>query len=252
MASVLYKLGDFTFPRGTTVQGIQRGRTIGSQKLARATGNRQTAGSRNGISIALRVPIVKGPFDTSDHRTRVDALRAALAVGPARFWLYSDRYYRCCEAQAEPEDFGDTGFNRVDEMHVTIIGPDPLMFSSTDSTDTWTSPTSGGTRTVTAGGNAPAAPSLSLTVGGSGAETIDWEIENSTTGEVFTLAGDVTAGDVIVVNTLAKTVKIGTTDRKDLFDGLFLSLAAGANSLTNTQTASSIASLVTAWTDRYE
>ncbi len=241
------------FPLGTSVQEILRGRTIGRAKLARADGMRQTGGYRNGIDVALTVPICKGPLDETAFRSRRDTLRAMLAVGPARFHCgYSDRFYRCCEPEGEAEAVvAESLLGRFHAIRQRIIGPDPFEYSTAENTTTWT-PTSGGTQAVSTSGNAPAAPVISVTVGGSGLETIAFTIGNTTTDEEFTLAGEVTAGDVIVVDSILKTVKIGTTNRIDLFDGLMVTLNPGSNTIETSWSSSSIASISFAVRDRFE
>lgn len=248
----LIKFGDVVLPEGTSVASIERGRSIGTAKLARTQGARQTAGYRNGIRVVLRVPLFQGPMHTTELRARVDTFRASLAVGPDKLWLYNDRYYRCCEAVSEPSSFGETHFDRIEQVEVTFVGPDPLMFDSTTNTDTWSAPSTGNTRSIVAGGNAPAAPKFTITVGGSGAETIAFDVTNNTTGESFTLAGDVTAGDVIVVDCLLKTVTIFGANYLSLFDGLFPRFDVGANQMQLDWTSSSISSVVTTWQNRYE
>lgn len=250
--SRLLKLGSTTFPLGTSVASIERGRTIGHQKVARRHGAQQTAGYRNGIRITLRIPLARGPLDQSVLRDREDDARAMLAIGPADLYLYDDRYYRCMESEREPEVIGPTGFDRVHEMEAYLLGPDPLMFDTVENTDTWTPSGTGDTNTFTAGGNAQAAPSISLTVGGSGAETIAFAVTNNTTGEAFTLDGDVTAGDIIVIDTIRLSTKISGTNRMDLFDGIFPHFDVGANELQVDWTSSSITGVSVTWRDRWE
>lgn len=250
--SRLFKFGDTTFPLGTSVASIDRGRTIGYQKVARGHGMRQTAGYRNGIRVTLRIPLVSGPLDTSPLRPREDDVRAMLAVGPSNLYLHDDRYYRCMEPEREPTIIQPTGFDRVHELEASLIGPDPLLFDTTVNSSTWTPSGSGDTETFTAGGNAQAAPTISLTVGGSLAETIAFTVTNNTTDEAFTLAGDVTAGDIIVVDCLRLSVKIGAVNKLDLFDGIFPHFDVGANELQADWTSSSITSVAVSWQDRWE
>lgn len=251
MATRLLRYGGYTLPTGSSVQRIERGRTIGSAKLARNTGARQTSGQRNGISVSVRVPLYKGPLDTSDLRTRIDELRQYLAAGPGNLYVWDDRYYRCCEPISEPDTIEATAYGRFQETDITFIGPDPYLYGA-EVTDTWSGPSSGGTRSVSTTGNAAAAPTFSITVGGAGAVTIEFTVTNSTTGESFTLGGSVTGGNVILVNCLEKTVKIGSTNYLSLFNGIFPTLAPGANTLTVSWTSSSISTVVTTHRPRWE
>jgi hypothetical protein len=248
----LLKFGTYTLPGGFKVVSIERGRTIGHQKLARATGARQTAGYRNGVRVQVAGGIYRGPMDSSVVRDRQDTLRAALAQGPSRLWLYDDRYYRCMEPEQEPESYLATGFDRMADLQISFLGPDPLMFDVTPGTDVWSGFSSGDTREITVGGNAPAAPLLSITVGGAGAVSLAATITNETTGEAFTLTGDVEGGDVIEVDSLYQTVQIDGADRRDLFDLLFPHLTPGANTLEAEWTSGSISGIVTDWDPRWE
>ncbi len=253
IAETYLAFGSTEFPLGTSVRTIGRGRTIGRSKLARSTGMVQTLGYRNGIEAEVTVPICRGPLTDTDFRTRRDAARAMMAVGPSRFHIgYTDRYYRCCEAEGEPEDvIAETTLGRFHAIRQRIVGPDPYEYSTAETSETWV-PSSGATRSIVATGGAQAAPTISLTVGGSGLETIAFTVENETTGEEFTLAGEVTAGDVIEIDCLLLRVLIGTTDRLDLFNGLFTNLDVGTNSVIISWTSSSVTSATVAYNPRWD
>lgn len=253
IAETYLAFGSTEFPLATSVQVINRGRTIGRAKLARAHGMVQTAGYRNGIELDVTVPICRGPLDESEFRTRRDAARAMMAVGPSRMYAgYTDRYYRCCEAEGEPEDvIAETLLGRYHAIRQRIVGPDPFEYSTTEVTDTWV-PSSGATHSINVTGGAAAAPTFSLTVGGSGLETIAFTVSNETTGEGFTLEGDVTAGDVIEVDCLLLRVTIGDTNYMSLFEGLFPSLALGSNSIVISWTSSSVTSATIAYSPRWD
>lgn len=253
MADTYIAMGSTEFPLGTSVQQIGRGRAIGRAKLARGTGMVQTIGYRNGIEVAVTVPICRGPLSDTDFRTRRDAARAMMAVGPARLYAgYTDRYYRCCEAEGEPEDvISETLLGRYHAIRQRIVGPDPFEYSTTVNTNTWV-PASGVTHAINVSGGVAAAPTIRLTVGGSGLETIAFTVENETTGEEFTLTGDVTAGDVIAIDCLLLRVLIGTTDRLDLLLGLFPSMSVGANNITVSWSSSSVTSVTVTHESRWD
>lgn len=253
MSTPLLKLGSYTFPLGFKVVQVERGRSIGASKLARTDGNRQQRGLRNGVRVTVEGGIYKGPLDTSSVRDRQDALREALAAGPAKLWLYSDRFYRCMEVENEPDSYIATGFNRIDDITISFVGPDPGLYEPTTNTDTWTAPAgSPATRTITYAGNMIGQPEMTFVVGGAGAQSINWTVTNTSTGDSFTLIGSVTGGDSIVLNSIKKTVLIGTTDYRSLFNLLFLTLAEGPNALTITQTTGTISSVTTTWQERWE
>jgi hypothetical protein len=256
--SRLFKLGSTTMPLGTSVSVIDTSRTIGSQKLARAHGNRQTIGYRNGSRAEVEVPICKGPLDLSAVRPRIDAVRAIFDQGPANLYFHDDRYLRCVECESEPNLIEHkTGFDRIHAIRAVLIGPDDVYFGTASNTEAWT-PSSGTEHSFTVGGDWLTYPTISLTVGGSGLETIAFEVSNTYTWrgteytETFTLAGDVTAGDVIVVKCLSHpTVKIAGVDRMDLFDQLFLKMSPGTNGMTISWTASSVTGVSVVWPERY-
>src|SRR5262249_40326591 len=150
---------------------------------------------------------------TTVVRDEYDDLKAALSDQPQNLYFDSDRYWRCVRVEKIGNTYDPTDYGRIqNRIRIDFVTSDPFQYSSIETTDTWTPSGSGDTHTVTPGGNASALPELSLTVGGSGAKTINWEFFNDTTDESFTLAGDVTGGDVIVVDSVLKTVLIGTDD----------------------------------------
>jgi hypothetical protein len=100
-------------------------------------------------------------------------------------------------------------------------------------------------------GNAPAAPELRLTVGGSGEVTLAATVTNETTGEAFSLDGTVEGGDIILVNTLEETVLIGAANRMDLFDGLFPLLALGENTFSVEVCSAVLTNLDVYWRSRW-
>ncbi len=244
----LFRLGTSTFPIGTSVAKINKGRTIGSAKLARAHGNVQTIGYHNGVEIELRVPICRGPLDESAVRAREEEVREILDQGPASLYLHDDRYWRCVECRDEPTVISETGFDRLHSIGVTLLGPDDNLFAAETTTETWT-PSNGVAHAMVISGNALAYPTIELTVGGSGLETIAFTVSNTYTyrgeekEEEFTLSGDVTAGDVIVVRTLPRPyVKIGAIDYMSLLEGLFPRMFAGVNDWVLSWTSATIAS----------
>ena len=108
------------------------------------------------------------------------------------------------------------------------------------------------TNTLVHAGNLYALPEMTFEVGGNGTQLINWTITNNATGDYFTLAGSVMGGDEIVVNSVRKTVLIGTTDRRDLFNLLFLTLVEGANEIEVTRTAGILRCVTTTWQSRWE
>lgn len=253
--SYLLKLGDYTFANTWHIAADGREMIVGSAKLARNHGGRLLPGTLGPKRFMVRGGLFR-ELRSDSHtalRTALDSLYSELlADGPQTLYYgEDDRYYRCVQVERVNPTFTPTSFLRFAEIEVEMIGPDPFRYSTTQTSDTWSAPSSGGTRSITAGGNAPALPKFTITVGGSGSQSVAFTLANNTTGESFTLQGTVSAGDVIVVDSLLKTVKIGSTNEIDLFDGQFPKLNVGANTLQVTISTSSITSIVTTFNARY-
>lgn len=221
-------------------------------KLPRQHGGRALDFYLQPRRLLVRGGEIKGPFDSSDLRTRVDAIRAALGAAPQNLQFESDRYWRDVRVEYFRNPYGPTHYCRIAaEMEVSFLARDPFQYAIMGSSDTWSSPTTGATNTITVGGNTSARPIFTITVGGSGPVTIDWTLENTTTGEEFTLSGSLTGGAVIVVDCLDMTVMSGSTDEISMFDGVFPSMALGDNTFQVTIDSGTITSIVTTWRSRW-
>jgi phage-related protein len=244
--------GSFTFPRGFSVADDSGDSEVSSNKLVRADGGTRPNSTLEAKKITIRGGIIGKPGNTM--RQQLDALKAALNAGKQNLSLESDRFYREVQKVRLSSGFGPTHYGRiVDTVQITFEAGDPFQYAATATeslTNAISSSPTNKTLTV-ADGNAPAMPELRLTVGGSGAITLAATITNTTTGESFTLAGAVTGGDVIKVNSLDQTVLIGTTDKMALFEGVFPKLALGANTITIAYTSGTITNLAGVWRSRW-
>lgn len=251
--SYLLRYGTYTFPATFHPAAVPGSRVVGAEKLPRADGGRVSPSYLDTKRILVRGGLAQGPMDSSDLRARIDALRAALAAQPQNLYLWSDRYYRNVYVGEQPEDYEPTGFGRLASIEIEFVTGDPFQYSTTETTDTWSAIASTGeTRAITPGGNAPALPKFAITVAGSGAKTLDWTIHNQTTDEAFTIAGTVTGGDVIDVDCLAQTVVVGAVDKMTLFDGRWPTLAAGvANTLEESYDGAALSQIVTTYRSRW-
>lgn len=225
-------------------------------KLVRADGANVIRGTHGPRRIVYRGALVRGPIKTSG----LTSLRASFDALTAQFFsndplnLYtgeSDRYLRNVECTHCNRSYEPNGYSRQWNVDVEFLTGDPFYYSTTTTSDAWTVSTSGATHTITTTGNAYAQPVFSITVGGSGAKTIAYTLTNNTSGNAFTLAGNVTGGDVIVVDTLNRTVTIAGVDKISLFDGLWIELLSGANVLTETYGVATITSIATSYINRY-
>jgi hypothetical protein len=151
-----------------------------------------------------------------------DLLAANDVSVPAQLVVRDNWYYLAtCESIADSER--DVTSIQYD---ATYVCADPVAFSTTLSTPTL--PTTGGTITSVAG-NKPALPALTLTVSAAPASSY-LTVTNTTTSESFVLFPDATG--VFVIDSLAESCKVGTTDKMACFQGRFISLRPGSNTLT--------------------
>lgn len=243
MATRLLKFGTYEFPDGFRVREDPTPRLIPAAKYPRAHGSRAIPGYLDAKTVIVDGGIYKGPLDQTDVRDRLDALRAAIANGPNCLYLYSDRYYRNVQGTLR-DTYEVTAFARFADVQVEFICPDPFQYSSTSEAITESVAGSGETWNVTNGGNAPSAPVLEITVGGSGSEQILFTMTNVTTSQQFTLSGEAAAADVIVVNCEDRTVQIAGIDKMALFEGLFPELAVGVNTMLEQFQSSAITQVV--------
>lgn len=245
------QFGSYVFPPTFYITEDPFQRITGSQKLPRADGGRVPVGTLERKRFVIRGKLIKGPTNPTNLRTRLDELRAAVHDGEQPLYLWEDRYYRNCQLTEYSDNYEATGFARIDDIFLAFETGDPFQYSEDLTSDTWAVSASGSTRTITSAGNAYAYPKLKITVGGAGSQTIAYTITNQTTGEAFTLSGTVTGGQVIEVDCLEQTVVIGSTDYLSLFDGQWLKLNAGGNSILEAYSSGTITQIVTEYRDRW-
>lgn len=203
--------------------------------------------------IPIRGTLIKGPISNlgayNDLRSAVDALRAQLATGPQPLYFWDDRYYRQVRRRGLSVSYVEKRYENIANIEIEFVTGDPYQYYHSSTNNVWAAPASNTTQVITTGGNASASPIYKLTTGSA---SINWTITNQTTGIAFTILGTgLTPGDIIVVDTLAKTVVIGSTDEMDLFDGEFPLLSNGANTLHNLQTLGTLTRLETIWQNRW-
>lgn len=259
MGYLLSFQGDVTYNFGPTWYPADRssGLSIPQSKLPRTHGARQLGGYAPHRKLTIRGGFVHnggGLGGVANFRTELDNLMQSLNSGAGSLYFGdSTRYYRCCRWESMGESYDPTAWARILQgSGITFVTGDPYQYGAAGADDTWTGPTDATTHVVTvAGGNAPALPTLAITVGGAGSQSIQWTLTNLATSEAFTLYGTVTGGDVITLNSLLKSCYIGLTDKATLFDGQFLSLNVGTNTLSIDIDAGTITSIATSWITRY-
>jgi phage-related protein len=243
------QFGSYVLPSGWAPVDMSLQSVVPVSKLPRSDGGYRLPGTLGPRRVVFRGTILRS--SSQSWRQRVDDLLHELHEHRgSSLYVDSDRYLRSVDVEAVRLAFEPPDWGRVAEAEIEFIAADPFFYAAAETTNTETVAATGETWAVTVGNYAHVRPTFEITVGGSGAETIAFTITNNTTGEAFTLDGDVTAADVIVVDCLARTVVIGATDKMSLFEGVFPRLDVGANTLQEDYTSSEITQVVTKWRTR--
>lgn len=246
------QFGTFAFPVGFYVASIDMTREVPSAKLPRADGARVILGYLDAKKITVHGGVYHASLSTGGGatvRAQLDALKGALAQGPAAFYTDSDRFYRNCQQSAYSDTFDPTEFNRMCTVAFDLISGDPFSYEVAAQSPSQAISASGQTMTVTNGGNATAAPQFLITVGTTG--TLFATITNTTTGEAFTLNNAYNAGDVLIIDSLAQSVTKAGADITADFEGVFPRLLPGANTITESYTYGAISNLALHWNNRF-
>lgn len=254
MANLALQFGSYALPGVFALTSDPMPVSVPMAKIPRAYGSRVSTAYPEGKVITFEGAFAAGlgVVDPATLRTAISTLRANLQ-GLQNLQAYSDRYWRNCYLKAANATFEGVEMARFGKVSLQFATGDPFEYSTTTTTASAAITGSGQTLAAPNGGEAFAAPAISLTVGGSGAQTLSCTLTNSTTGEAFTLNGACNGGDVFVVDTLNKTVTISGADKTALFDGLLLpsGLLTGANTLTVAYTSATITNISVAFNARY-
>ncbi len=266
MPSRLLKIGSYVFPNTFALVSHERVNVVPSGKLPRADGSRTIRGSSDatvlriegGLSISPIASRVSGVAVTNIRDAIDDMLEALKANTPDDFYPgWDDRYYPNVDLLRFPEENDVALHGKVAHISIDLIAPHSFQVSTTLTTDTWTPGGSGQTRVITVGGKTVTFPQFEFTVPSSGPKTIDYTLRNETYGETFTLsnidtAANVNGGDVIIVDYETETVTIAGADRRDLFDGVFVSMRKGPNTMYEAYGATAISQIVTKYRNRWQ
>lgn len=251
MARII-KFGSTELPPGFAPAGESIGIDLQPMKLPREHGARVLTAYQTEIVVPIRGRFIKGPipilFGQNDMRGAIRSLHSLIRSGPQNLYFYDDSYLRNCQGQFSCSNEPHL-FEKIVDVEIQFTSGDPFWYDGNETLDDWSSPA--GTRVVTTGGNASAQPQYRFTTGSA---SINWTLTNNTTGKSLQIAGtSLTAGQVIVVDTLEKTVKIGTTDFMSLLiaGSEFFPLANGANTLQITTTLGTLSLLRTVYRNRW-
>lgn len=254
--------GSYTFPLTFTAVSDAADSDVPRAQIPRRHGSVALAGYLTERKIRVTGSLIGADgnhpiTNCTVFRTALDALKGACNGGAGSLYVdpAGDRYY----ANAQKLTLMVTSpaeYLAMADIDVDFVCPDPFAYSTTLSSDTWNSGlTSGATHVVTNGaGDAFAVPVITITLAATAALALT--ISNNTTGEACTLNGTPT-GTVIVIDTGAEDVYYSggpPGGAFGLFDGIFPTLALGANTLQITLgagNAATISSIVTTWRSRW-
>jgi phage-related protein len=181
-------------------------------------------------------------------RTNLDALKAALRNGEQKLTMDDDRYIM---ARLKDFDYSFVVMQRMANWSANFICGFPFWVAESATSDT-TTPTSCVDYTITNSGNAYARCKVEITAVSQ--ITDDCSFSNSTTGVGFKYRGTTAAGKTLEVDNQYDTMDLqvlnnGTDDHTN-FEGDFIMLAPGDNSVRFTGTAGT--SVKVTWRDTWE
>lgn len=256
LTNYLLQFGSYVFDRTFYPAEDDLPQIVPVQKSPRSDVNRGIRGSLGPRRLKIHGGWVGNPsaiIGGVDIPTKLDLLLEAL-ISNAPSNLYfgnSQRYLRLVQCEDVPKVWGSR-FGRSVEIEIPLVAADPFYYSLLTYTDVWHPPSSGSTRVFVGGAQtAYQQPIYSMTVAGTGAKTIDWTFSNTSIGKSLTLAGSVTGGDIIIVDTLNQTVTIGGVDKIALFDGQWVELRAGSDTFTIAYGAAACSKISLLWQRRY-
>jgi len=245
---VQIKFGSLTFDDTITIASIDisDSKNVKLSDIPKSDGSVAEEARKTSIRVSARGSVAGSDYD--DLRAQLDTLKAALR-GIQKFTIDDDRYL-----MAQLKDFSTTfpAIRKVAMFTATFIAHYPFWLSESIQVDDRV-PVSGVGYVVNNAGNAPARVKVEITAPAGGI-TNDIALANETTGEGFRYTGDLTAGEVLVVNNRMDKddfeVLNNTADDHQQYEGDFITLGPGNNTITFTGKANTAVKL--SWRDTYE
>jgi phage-related protein len=249
MANYNLKFGSYQFPSTFYPASVPSDSRIDTAEIPRRDGV-----VASDARLKEKVVTVRGFIraDTPDAlRLAMDYMLGSINYGRQKLYLWDDRYI-WAQKQSFTTDYDPTSFKRYCAVSIDFLSDTALWEADTESSDTWSSPANGATHDIAVGGTAYTEPVFEITAAATGTLDIELSIGDS----VFTLSGEVNAGDVLVVDCGDQTVTLDLddSDYMSMFDMVFLRLTGNAtNTLKYTQYEGSagVSQIVTKWRDRW-
>jgi hypothetical protein len=154
-----------------------------------------------------------------------------------KFTTYDDLQLQC-EVVIDKLNFPYT--HSINTFLVEAIAKDWRFYSQTEKTSTVA-----GSTTLTNSGNENTFPVITIT-----GTDVDLDFVNNATGQTFSIVETLTSGQSIIIDSQAMTVEKEGVNIYGSFDGDFLMLDAGDNSISVTNNDSAV-SITYSWRDAY-
>jgi len=245
----LLKFGSYTFPNVFYVASVPGDSAVEADAAPYRDGVIIGASRLGEKRIEIRGTLMATTTETL--RTRLDALLAAVNTGRQKLYLWNDRFIYATKI-GFATDFDHASQDSYCDVAISFLCDTALWEAETASTDSWVSPANGNTRVIAVTGNAPALPVFKFTFPNAGTSATN--IQLTIAGLSFTLIGTVYQNDAISVDVYNNTVFQPNTlaNKMAWFDGVFLPLVVGNNTLTyNIVSGTAPINITTTWRNRW-
>lgn len=251
MATIEIKFGSHNLGTAEDVEAIQvrSSQVVNPVYIPRKNGFLVPLGELGAGEISLAGKLTASSYD--NLQTAMNTFRSSIKGTKGKL-TFDNTYYMY--AQLRDFEWSYVAMSKMLTWSGSWIADEAKLFSETFQSQT-KSPTSGVAYTdVSVTGNAPTRAKITITNNSGGAIT-NFTFQNSTTGDVFKFTGSLADTKVLVVNNYADyadttlSVTNDGADAIDDFEGDFITLASGTNSLVYTGTTA--VSVKTEWHDAY-
>ncbi len=216
---------------------IKESKSVKVYDIPKTDGAIAETGRRKDVQIMVSGDIAGTGYD--DLRTNLDTLKVGLQDGMQKFTLDDDRYIM---GQLKSFSFSYKHLSILATWRATFVCHYPVWLAESETTDERT-PTSGVGYVINNPGNAPVRAKLEFTAPGGGVSD-NIQYENTTEGLLMKYRGDITGYETLEVDNRYDTddfeVLNNAVDDHANFEGDFIYLAPGNNTLEFTGTANVI------------
>lgn len=245
MATISITFGSFTF-NSTNNIAVSRISEEASQNPTITKLPKQYGSVAETAKVASKVITLEGDIAGTSYdnlQTNINAFKAAILNGIQQLSI-DDTKYIMAQIKGTPR-IEYEHLTRYAKWKVSFIAHYPFWLSETLHTDERV-PTSGAGYTINNAGNAPTRVKVEITAPGGGVSD-NIQIENTTRGELCKYRGDVTGYQTVEIDNRVDTddfqVLNNSVDDTVNFEGDFINLSPGDNTIEFTGTANCIVKL---------